>query len=462
MKVFISHSHKDKEFVTPLRYSLNQLGIETWVDDFNLQSGDNIIAKIEKGLSEATHLIVVLSSSYVESKWTRTELNSFLSDKGFRLERRIIPILIEQCEIPILLSDIMYYDFTKDRDYTRLIKELQRVFGQDKKVIQDSSTKKEIVENSKEISRKHQISKIANELKNGNLTLMCGAGISKDAGIPDWNTLIKTLLGKIFKTDDEKAKMKNEEYSAIFQDYFNPSPLIIAQYLKNSLGNDFQKYVKDVLYKNSPLTCDVIESITELARPQRSSQSLNAIITYNFDDLIEQNLESNSINYKSIFKEGQRFETNELPIFHVHGFLPNLEEHISDSDIVFSEDAYHTQFMEPFSWSNLTQLNYLTQNLCILVGLSLTDPNLRRLLDVSMRKNPERELNHYIFKKRYGVKSLSKYAKDNKLDLNQNNCYELIKQVENLEEEDSNKLGLNVIWVDDFKEIPIFLKDLIR
>ena len=43
-------------------------------------------------------------------------------------------------------------------------------------------------------------------------------------------------------------------------------------------------------------------------------------------------------------------------------------------EVVFSEDAYHSQFMEPFSWSNLIQLNKLGQSTCLFVGLSLTDP----------------------------------------------------------------------------------------
>ncbi len=57
-----------------------------------------------------------------------------------------------------------------------------------------------------------------------------------------------------------------------------------------------------------------------------------------------------------------------------------------ENQIVFSKDAYHSQFIDSFSWSNLIQLNHLSQNVCVFLGVTLTDPNLRRLLDVSMRK----------------------------------------------------------------------------
>jgi hypothetical protein len=60
-----------------------------------------------------------------------------------------------------------------------------------------------------------------------------------------------------------------------------------------------------------------------------------------------------------------------------------------ENQIVFSEDSYHDQFVDPFSWSNLTQLNKFTQNTCLFIGLSMTDPNLRRLLDVAVRRDGE-------------------------------------------------------------------------
>lgn len=95
--------------------------------------------------------------------------------------------------------------------------------------------------------------------------------------------------------------------------------------------------------------------------------------------------------------------------------------------------------------SNLIQLNKLTQNTCLFVGVSLTDPNLRRLLDVAWRKNPEKTLSHYIIKRlpRFGD------AEDVLDDL-----------ARLLEEQDANALGINVIWVDRYDEVPGFLSDV--
>ena len=77
--------------------------------------------------------------------------------------------------------------------------------------------------------------------------------------------------------------------------------------------------------------------------------------------------------------------------------------------------------------------------------MSLTDPNLRRLLDVANRKNPNKSINHFIIKKTLSPKN----GKDRVDDL-----------AEFLEEQDANELGLNVIWVNEFKEIAPVIKSI--
>ena len=70
---------------------------------------------------------------------------------------------------------------------------------------------------------------------------------------------------------------------------------------------------------------------------------------------------------------------------------------------------------------------------------------MRRLLDVSKRKNPDQTLNHFIIKR--APKPSNKISEINDL-------------ARLLEERDANKLGLNMIWVDNYKEIPRILNDI--
>ncbi len=310
-----------------------------------------------------------------------------------------------------------------------------------------------------------QVDKIKSQFQEGNLSLICGAGISTRAGIPAWSLLLKTLLTDLFTAHsiaNDSPTIVNEKLAEIYQEHFKPTALMVAQYLKNGLGKDFVSHIREALYVNNPVTSPLIDSIVELCRPQRSKKSLHSIITFNFDNLIEQNLNKNSIPNKSIYKEGQRCKSIVLPIYHVHGYLPNSGRLTRDHQIVFSEDAYHSQFTDSFSWSNLIQLNHLSQNLCLFVGLSLTDPNLRRLLDVAMRKNPDRSLNHYIFKKKNSREDIGEIAQKLKLKAAAREYTEdLFTVAEMLEEQDANNLGLNVIWVNNFDEIPNILQRLL-
>ena len=229
-----------------------------------------------------------------------------------------------------------------------------------------------------------------------------------------------------------------------FQKRHATSSLILGKYLKNNLGRDFAEEMRDALYASKPTKSALIDAIVELSSPQRDVRPLDSIITFNFDALIEESLSSNNISNKSIFSEEINHELNQLPIYHVHGYLPRTGKVASQTEIVFSEDAYHSQFIDPFSWSNLIQLNKLTQNTCLFVGISLTDPNMRRLLDVAWRKNPDKTLSHYI---------IAKLPHSSKVDI-------LDEVSKLLNEQDANALGLNVVWIDDFSEVPRVLREI--
>ncbi|PHR26894.1 MAG: molecular chaperone Tir [Desulfotalea sp.] len=462
MKVFINHSGRDKKFTTRLAEALNKAGIETWVDKFEINTGDNLFQKIQDGIKECDYIIVILSKNYTQSSWTKKHLNAFAMQEVSNNKNTILPVLIEDCDIPIFLQDRLYADFRNgfDGPIRQLIDAIK---GQDQSRTSAIVSQEVKYARKKTTNQKH-IKHLKNYLRAGELSLVCGAGVSVGAGVPDWSSMLHELLSNLFRKqlkDNDSSIGDREKLAALYQEYFNPSPLVVAQYLKNGLGDDFLENVRDSLYRNSPTNSSLIESIMELCRPQRSRQALQSIISFNFDDLIEQNLKAQHIQFKSIFSEGQKTLRSELPIYHVHGYLPRGGDITNENHIVFSEDAYHSQFIDPFSWSNLVQLNHFSQNVCIFIGLSMTDPNLRRLLDVSMRKNPARLANHYFFKKRHDSKNLNNRIANIDIEgLDAQGATDFIKIAEMLEEQDANNLGLNIIWIDQYEEIPEFLLKL--
>lgn len=110
-KIFLSHNSKDKQFVLKLAKSLKDEGLTPWYDEWELKVGDSLHSKISEGISESGWLAVILSKNSVKSDWVTHELNAALAIELKAKEVFVLPILIEDCELPIFLADKVFADF---------------------------------------------------------------------------------------------------------------------------------------------------------------------------------------------------------------------------------------------------------------------------------------------------------------------------------------------------------------
>ncbi len=272
--------------------------------------------------------------------------------------------------------------------------------------------------------------------RENNCTLFLGAGVSQDAGGPSWNTLLQKSIIKIRKY------LTKTDFGLIYK-ACSMSPIIMGRYV---VGNKKQKeiltkYLHDhVLYKNVNVNkSNLISAICEMA-----SKKLESIITYNYDDLVESAIKQKGIEVASIYSKSRNLK-DELPVYHVHGLIPEKNSDIQSTP-VFSEEEYHAMYRDSYHWSNVEQLHALDRNTCFFIGLSMTDPNLRRLLDISY-KDSDREIRHFAFMKREKL-----YSSDNKHIKNELHFHIIESQLENL--------GVNVIWYEEYEDIPKMLKDI--
>ena len=116
MSIFISYSHKDKDFVDKLALTLVNKRIKVFVDRWEMKLGDSITNRVQDAISEASHLMIMLSKSSVESDWCKREITTALM---LELEKKrvvLLPVLIEDCEIPLFLRDKFYADFRNSFD----------------------------------------------------------------------------------------------------------------------------------------------------------------------------------------------------------------------------------------------------------------------------------------------------------------------------------------------------------
>ena len=107
-KAFISHSSVDKEVAERLANDLSSQGVDAWFDKWEIMPGDSLRRKIEQGISEASHLIVLLTPNSLKSEWVQTELDAAMVRK-IANECRLLPVLydIPYEVIPLTLRGLL-------------------------------------------------------------------------------------------------------------------------------------------------------------------------------------------------------------------------------------------------------------------------------------------------------------------------------------------------------------------
>jgi formylglycine-generating enzyme required for sulfatase activity len=125
-QVFISHATAaDADFAHRLAADLKRLGVRVWIAPESIRTGESWVKAIERGLRESSHVVIVLTPAALESKWVEKE-----TDVAIARERKgqieIIPLIVEECEIPLLLSSYQMISFRRNYDtgLSRLARDL--------------------------------------------------------------------------------------------------------------------------------------------------------------------------------------------------------------------------------------------------------------------------------------------------------------------------------------------------
>jgi hypothetical protein len=116
MPVFISYSHKDKEFVEKLALNLIRDKAWVWIDEWEIAAGESLIERIQSAIQRASVLIAVFSKPAVESIWCKREVTAGIQRELEDKRVVVVPALIEDCEIPLFLRDKKFADFRTDFD----------------------------------------------------------------------------------------------------------------------------------------------------------------------------------------------------------------------------------------------------------------------------------------------------------------------------------------------------------
>ena len=111
MKYFVSYSRQDSEIVKKIALDLKVKYMDVWLDQVDIPVGTKWDTCIEHALTEAEGFILMLSTSSVSSDNVMDEVN-FAITKG----KHIIPVLLDDCEVPFRIARIQMIDSRGDYD----------------------------------------------------------------------------------------------------------------------------------------------------------------------------------------------------------------------------------------------------------------------------------------------------------------------------------------------------------
>ncbi len=127
MKIFLSHSSKDKKAIKRLASDLQNVGFNVWLDAYEIKTGDIIVEKLSNGIEECDYLLIWLTKKSVKSPWVQREWYTKYHIEIETNKIMVLPLLAEDCEIPLFLKTKRYADFRIS--YTHGLKELLEVFN---------------------------------------------------------------------------------------------------------------------------------------------------------------------------------------------------------------------------------------------------------------------------------------------------------------------------------------------
>jgi hypothetical protein len=107
-KVFLSYGWEDRELASRIAQGLQANGIDTWWAEWCLSAGDSLRQKIDEGLGECTHFVVLLTPASIAKPWVNQEMDAGLVRK-LRAKAKFIPLRygLAPDALPPLLSGML-------------------------------------------------------------------------------------------------------------------------------------------------------------------------------------------------------------------------------------------------------------------------------------------------------------------------------------------------------------------
>lgn len=302
------------------------------------------------------------------------------------------------------------------------------------------------------------------------LVLCLGAGVSRGCGLPSWSELLSRIAESLPNSPPvTELRADGMSYPAIATLLRQEeSPMEFAERVREALYRGFrffpdgwkgrsEEFVK--FMETNPTLRAVAALCAGPIGPsglRMPNPRIHAAVTFNLDALLQEYIWARYGEkfIRTIERATASPVLGRVSLYHVHGHIrfdskwQDRTKNAPDA-LVLGEHEYFEIFDNPTAIFTYSMLHLLREHSFLFIGLSMHDDNLRRLLYYSRREI----MQSYIAE---GVKPEPKKVNRHFAALKSPENPAMVKALE----QSLLYLGVNVVWLRDYDEIPSKLREL--
>lgn len=123
MAIFLSYAHEDSVIAEAVAQHLRRKNVHVWIDRWQINAGDSISKRIEGAIGGVSAILFFISQNYIKSKWCKHELETCVALQAKQLDIVIMPLLLDNSDIPREIDDIAGIEYIGD--FNRFVNNIQ-------------------------------------------------------------------------------------------------------------------------------------------------------------------------------------------------------------------------------------------------------------------------------------------------------------------------------------------------
>ncbi len=114
---FVSYTGEDQRWAEWIAWQLEQADFRVVIQAWDFRPGNNFVVEMNRAASAARRTILVVSAAALASDFVRSEWAAAFAQDPTGIDRKLIPVRVEECDIEGLLGPVVYVDLVgKDGD----------------------------------------------------------------------------------------------------------------------------------------------------------------------------------------------------------------------------------------------------------------------------------------------------------------------------------------------------------